>query len=344
MKKIKSLALIFGFILLFLQINSNYKYINKNHLCDLYSTIRKSRKANSFWPDIYENLKVMEDKENFTKTIDLLEELDQKLNLQTLNEINIPEKQKAIALKNLLKEEFQYKRYKSDFGEILSIKKASCLGLSKLYYLLGNAIELNVKLFTSSPSHFGNLVKLNKGTMIIDLDENYKSYTFNWNKAYQKEGSTWYQTKDTLLPELYNGIQIVKRDDMAALDNWIKGNEYVTKGNPEKAQQKYLESLKLTRDFSFIYYNLGSVAARLAKIKEISGNLKESINFFKKAIKYYNKAIKRNPKDGLAIFYRGRAKLHLSLSEEAIKDFKKAIKLNSSFKKRLSKQVRNQID
>lgn len=339
MKKINLLLVIYFTIFLIAGLLFSYKCNYNNNLRDI--TTRKVRDSNNLWDNLYNQLSKIEDKDNLTETFNLLKKLNSKI--EKLNNKDISDREKAITLKNLLQDKFEPIRNSLELKEMLSSGKASCLGLSKIYYLFGNAMGLNVKMATTFPSHFVNLVKLDTGNIIIDLQNKYKSYVFKWNKAYEKKGETWFQTKNLPLPLKYDNIQIIQEDEMKFINYWIKGTKFFTKDEMKKTQKSYLKASKLAPNLSINYYNLGSITAKLAKRKKSSGNTKESNKLFRKAIQYYNKAINLNPKESHAIFYRGSAKLNLGATEEALKDYKKAINLNSSLKDLLPPYIKNKI-
>ena len=110
------------------------------------------------------------------------------------------------------------------------------------------------------------------------------------------------------------------------------------KGELNKAIEFYEECFSINKKY------LGCLK-KLIELNLMSKNFEESIKFCMKHLNIndksganedYNKAIQINPKDASSYFNRGVTKCHMGICNEAIEDYKKALKLdptNMNYKK-----------
>jgi tetratricopeptide (TPR) repeat protein len=250
-----------------------------------------------------------------------------------------------------------------ELADIIKNKKASCLGFTQLFYILGNSIDLSVipinvaELQRPGPlptgaAHVSCMVGLSDGRTIMlnSAAGGFVSEPFMMEEKFTKIGDYW-QLKDKDNPlNIYRKIQLLDRDGLTAYIYSNRGAVYASAGQFNRAITNYNRAIELNPNFAdaynhrgIAYHNLGQLKQAVAdytKAIELKPNYIEAYN--NRGIAYeklgqpeqgicdYNTSIELNP--NLAEAYNNRANAYVKLGQfdQAISDYTRAIKNKSS--------------
>jgi len=215
-----------------------------------------------------------------------------------------------------------------DLPKVIKDKKANCLGMSQLFYIIGSAIGLNVKVLdvleqANSPlpkerGHVACLVILTDGKNIMaDLALFFISEPFIFKDEYSDAGNYYQLIDKNNRLEIHRRIQI-----------WDK-NEILASICLERA---YICSKSGKNVVAISYYNKAiGLNPKAAMIYAARGSVYEALGNTNEAISDYSKTIELNPINSIAYYYRGFAYYNLGQYTKAITDYNKAIDLDPEY-------------
>ena len=136
-----------------------------------------------------------------------------------------------------IQNEIRYEDRHFDLAKVIANKKASCLGYSQLFYIVGRAINMQVQIIevralanrhlAFDETHSACLFTLANGDSIIVNNSNYISKPFVFRDTFGKDGHYWQLNPkaNSLLP--HKRIRFLNTNGIIANILTAKGNEFV---------------------------------------------------------------------------------------------------------------------
>lgn len=224
--------------------------------------------------------------------------------------------------------------YYSDLNLIVQEKKTQCLGYAQIYFLLGNAMGLNVRgidveehamgRMPIGEKHAACLVDLHNGkTMQVDLTlRRLSTPSYKIKDEYEQDGSFWKQKKESFLT-LHRRIQILDQKGLASLVFVNRGKSHLIAEQNELGLADYTRAIELNPNNAIAYHSRGCVYCQLGKPQE--------------SIADYTKAIELYPQDAENYVARGAAYLQMREFTKSLSDLGKASEIDPDILERLNR-------
>lgn len=205
-----------------------------------------------------------------------------------------------------------------NLAEVVKDKKAQCVGYSKIFWVLSNAIGLTVRPIdvlapanNARVAHVSCMVSLADGnTMMVDLSRRLISRPFDFKATFAADGNYWLRTRETGV-EIHRRIQILDGNGLASCAYCNVGVKYSSAKNHKMAISCFTKASELAPKRPDAYI--------------CRGNEYYWLNRFEDALSNYNKAIELDPQRPLALQVRGSLFALLGRSNDAISDFSNSI-------------------
>ena len=205
-------------------------------------------------------------------------------------------------------------------GLVTNNNGANCVGYTQLFYVLGDAIGLEVRPIEVVESkdlregHVTDIVRLSDNrTVMIELTSNtaYVSQPFSLSEEYAKSGNYLeHQDKySSIFP--HTRIRTIDKDGLLASLFISRAYNFNALGEFEKAMAEYIVAIELDPEYALAYNNRGAVLHRLGYLADALADL--------------NMAVDLDPE--LANAYSNRGVVHSEIGNysEAISDLNRAI-------------------
>ena len=247
-----------------------------------------------------------------------------------------------------------------DLAEIIKNKKANCFGYAQLFYILGNALGLNVKIIdvlelargslSSSDAHVACLVDFSDGeSMMADLSHRFASKPFVLREEFAEDGISWI-LKDKSDPlHIHRKIRILDEDEIVVTLYHCRETDCIKSGKYPEAVDYDNRAIDLkpkdARNYvrrGYTFYRMGEFAKAIpdfdraieidpkyCKAYLARGNANESLGKADSALSDFNKAVELEPNNAEAYHYRGISYAFARKHGEAIEAYNKAIDLDS---------------
>jgi tetratricopeptide (TPR) repeat protein len=225
------------------------------------------------------------------------------------------EKDAAETLSRKIHNEFGSSWDNCDVADVIKDRRANCLGVSQLFFVLGNSLELPVKVvvvseparghYPSERRHAACLVDLTDGgTIMVDatgfgsfwamlLGDNLVSPPFVFAETFAKTGGHYEIKNETNPLGLHRRIEVLDQSGLLVRVYLNRGHAADQKGDHDRALTHYTEAVRLNPKDAMVYSARGFAYA-------FKGDLD-------KAIADYTEAIRLDPKDAQAYLGRGVA-------------------------------------
>lgn len=142
--------------------------------------------------------------------------------------------------------------------EVIRERRAQCLGMVQLWYVLGTAMGLDVAAVEVSrpaegelaehETHVAPLVRLVDGRVrIIDARFGLDSGAFRLAEAYHRDGAMWTRSALASRSRLHRRIRLLDPDGIEAAIMLNTGNTYRRAGREDEAAEIYVRGLDLDR-------------------------------------------------------------------------------------------------
>jgi tetratricopeptide (TPR) repeat protein len=247
-------------------------------------------------------------------------------------------------------------------ANVIKRRKAQCLGHSQTFYVIAQAIGLDVaavnvlqcsdhyKDLNTADGHVACIVRLpDKRGMIADLA--YTSEPFEIETMYEINGNKWKLKDASNSAKVHSKFDVLDFNGILAYLHNNRGNSLYRKQEYQKAISDYSKSVELNPDFALVYNNRGvsftcvgeqkKAMADYNKAIELDpdffvpyynrGNLYGSLNKNDMAVDDYTKALSLNPRYADAYNNRGTIYYSTAKYDKAIEDYSKAVENNLSF-------------
>ena len=134
------------------------------------------------------------------------------------------------------------------------------------------------------------------------------------------------------------------RDAIRAYSHYIKGQESYNAKKYYQSIEELEKAIQLVPTLIYAYTRLGNARSRLAAAESNAGSVDEAKVLYKAAIIDYTQALEYNPKN--ANTYSRRANAHFELGNRAvaIKDYNRAIQINTHYERVFNLQGLNKRD
>ncbi len=216
-----------------------------------------------------------------------------------------------------------------DLNEILKFKRANCLGCVQLFYVLGTACGLKIKMLsvdlireketaTEGGFHIVSLIELDDGNcMIVDPASTPLLITepFKWRKVFERRGNIWLLKKPSNLP--YDLIQVLDPMEVIACRYKDMADKLLTEGNLKEAEQYLKRALEIAPMCEEVYIGLAMLHLYKGEADKV--------------LHYYNKLLEINPYNYTGLTNRANLYITLGDLEKARADLTKAYQINPDF-------------
>jgi len=181
---------------------------------------------------------------------------------------------------------------------------------SLFYIAIGKALDLPVTLGIT-PSHV--LVRYRLGN----------EEWVNWESTIKRFVNDNFYKKKFDIPEesIRLGVYLrsLSEEEIMGVHYSVIGNEWLNRGELDKAIENYSEGINFLRLSPLLYYNRGITYFRKKSPRE--------------AIADFDETIRLNPYYAMAYYFRGRAKTIIGLQQEAKKDYETVLNLKKAILK-----------
>jgi tetratricopeptide (TPR) repeat protein len=244
-------------------------------------------------------------------------------------------------------------------SDVVTDKKAQCLGYSQLVYILGNSLGLRVtaidvqelasRPLSAGEGHVACYVDLTDGkSVMVDLAIGIVSKPFVFREAYRAAGNYWeLKQKDSLLG-VHQRIRVLDRNGLVGRMYNNSAIRSCAAGDYRQALSCCTKAIELDSKNADAYSNRGSVYEKLGQLSNAlsdctkaieldpkcataysnRGNAYRKVNQFAKAIPDYTNAIELDPKYAAAYSNRGVAYAESGQPGNALADYDRAIELD----------------
>jgi len=247
-----------------------------------------------------------------------------------------------------------------DLTEVAIKKQGQCLGLTQLYYVVGEAIGLEIvpilvlpEYETVTREHVACLVQLNEYKYImVDMASNNRAslpFTFHRYYALDETGNMFTAQENRL--GLYRQIQRLDHDGLVALVCNSRANDLLACHNDKQAIELYSDAITTNPSYAtawanraIVYLKCGNVEMALRDIDqaiELYPGMAEAHNTqglvhsrkrdYQKAIGAFNIAIQLKPSFSKAYNNRGVNYWKLGQYEKSLKDYADALRLKPDY-------------
>lgn len=226
---------------------------------------------------------------------------------------------------------------KNDYYFYLSValknRKMNCLGFSQLFYILGNALGIRVRVVdvleqVSGPSpagdgHVACLASRSDGkVMMVDLGQNFVSRPFVFEEVFVNSDNHWKLKRQNNLLRIHRRIQVLNERELIGVVYNNLGCASLKAGNYVRALSYLNKAVKFNPKNAEAFTNRGNAYYRQGQIQQ--------------AMSDFSKAIELAPIIPMTFYNRGIAYLDMGHNKQAISDFNKAIELDPIFAKAFS--------
>jgi tetratricopeptide (TPR) repeat protein len=273
----------------------------------------------------------------------------------TIDELVEKESWIAIELGRRIKKEVpEYNVSNWDLRDVIDSRDANCVGYTQLFYMLGNAIGLDVipiEVLESQDlreGHVTALVNLSDGqTVMVELtsDTAYVSQPFVLQSEFISSGKYLEVPNKAKSKFPHSRIRLMNKDGMMAALFISRGTNLNAQGVPEKALAEYIVAIELDPEYALAYNNRGATLQRLGYASDALFDLNMAIVLnpyhaeaysnrgvvhidtenFTEAISDFERAFDLGGGNGLLYYNRGLAYYYLKEHDAAISDFDTAI-------------------
>jgi tetratricopeptide (TPR) repeat protein len=247
-------------------------------------------------------------------------------------------------------------------SNVLKRRRAQCLGHSQTFYVIAQAIGLDVaavnvlqcsdhyKDLNTADGHVACIVRLpDKRGMIADLA--YTSAPFEIDKTYEINGKKWKLKDASNSAKVHSKFDVLDFNGILAYLHNNRGNSLYRKQEYQKALADYNKAAELNPEFALMYNNRGVTYTCVGEQKKAMadynkaieldpgffvpyynrGNLYGASNENDKAVEDYTRALSLNPRYADAYNNRGTIYYSTAKYDKAIEDYSKAVENNPSF-------------
>jgi tetratricopeptide (TPR) repeat protein len=260
-----------------------------------------------------------------------------------------------------------YEQSKFYLSNAVQKKKANCFGYSQLFYVIGNALGLSVKVVDvlecahndmGKEGHAVCFVYLSDGKyLLVDLTNHLQCKPFDFFEAYVKDGNCW-EIKDKNNPlllhkririldynSLLSAIYECRGYDAEQLDKLEDAISYLSKAitlEPKSATAYCIRGIVFVRSKKFIesisdFSKSIELDPQYAEAYSYRGGANYFLGKYHEALSDSNKAIELKPHEACFYFNRGLVYVKLQKNKKAKKDLQKAIALDPALKERGNK-------
>lgn len=208
--------------------------------------------------------------------------------------------------------------------DVLSDRQAQCLGNCQLWYVVGNAVGLEVAAIeVSQPpdgqlgeheTHVATLVRLADGRVrMIDARYDIDDHAFRLGEFYRREGAVWARADLAGRRRLHRRVRLLDTAGVKAVILLNTGNSYRRAGLETEAAPIYAHGLGLDPDSPSLHLAVGETSFAAGQWNDAERSIRTAIGL--------------EPQGSEAYAALGRLQSHQSKWAEAVSAFDRAIAL-----------------